>query len=62
MRSRAEHLAWCKERALQYLELPQPDSTSAVASMMNDLSQHEDFKDQHGAGTGHEDALSRITK
>ena len=34
---RAEHIAWCKERALAYL----PDEPEqALASMLSDLSKH----------------------
>ncbi len=38
MRTREEHIAWCKERALQYIKLN--DATSAVSSMLSDLSKH----------------------
>ena len=38
-RTRAEHLAWCKERALEYVEAG--DLRNAVASMGSDLSKHE---------------------
>lgn len=41
-KSRAEHLAWCKQRALEYVD--QGDLTSAVASMGSDLQKHEDFR------------------
>ncbi len=40
-RSREEHLAWCKQRALDYL--PQ-DPAQAVASMASDLRKHPDFR------------------
>jgi hypothetical protein len=36
--TRAEHLAWCKERALEYLS--KGDLASAVASMGSDLTKH----------------------
>lgn len=36
--SRAEHLAWCKERALEYAN--RGDRKNALASMMSDLSKH----------------------
>jgi hypothetical protein len=39
--SRAEHLTWCKARALEYLD--EGDLTNAVASMMSDLGKHPDF-------------------
>ena len=35
---RAEHLAWCKQRALEYLD--QGDLANAVASMGSDLNKH----------------------
>ncbi len=35
---RAEHLAWCKERALEYVD--RGDIQNAVASMLSDLSKH----------------------
>jgi hypothetical protein len=38
MRTREEHLAWCKQRALEYVETN--DLVSAVASMGSDLMQH----------------------
>ena len=38
MRTRAEHLAFCKERALEYLN--RGDVPNAVTSMMSDLNKH----------------------
>ena len=38
---RAEHLAWAKQRALEYLD--RGDLQQAVASMGMDLEQHPDF-------------------
>lgn len=35
--TRAEHLAWCKERALAYLP---DDIPGALASMLSDLRKH----------------------
>jgi hypothetical protein len=35
---RAEHLQWCKDRALEYVELG--DSHNAIASMLSDLNRH----------------------
>jgi hypothetical protein len=43
MRTRDEHLEWCKQRAREYLA--QGRCADAIASMMSDLSKHEDFKD-----------------
>jgi len=36
--TRAEHLAWAKQRALMYL----PDWQQAMASFVSDLNKHED--------------------
>lgn len=36
--TRDEHMAWCKKRALEYLDAG--DITNAVTSMMSDLSKH----------------------
>jgi hypothetical protein len=36
--SRAEHLAWCKQRALEYVD--RGDLTGALASMTSDLRKH----------------------
>ena len=38
MRSRAEHLAWCKQRALEYADLG--DVATAHASLASDMSKH----------------------
>lgn len=35
---RAEHLAWCKQRAHEYLDVG--DVANAIASMMSDLGKH----------------------
>lgn len=40
--TRDEHLAWCKKRALEYLD--RGDVNNAIASMGSDLMKHEDFK------------------
>jgi hypothetical protein len=40
MRTRTEHLAWCKQRALEYLD--KGDVSNAVASMMSDLQKHDE--------------------
>lgn len=37
--TRAEHLAWCKERALEYVP---SDLSSAVASMLSDMNKHSE--------------------
>jgi len=36
--NRAEHIQWCKKRALEYIEAG--DVTNAITSMMSDLSKH----------------------
>lgn len=41
-RSRDEHLAWAKQRALEYLT--KGDITNAIASMGSDLMKHEELK------------------
>ena len=38
--SREEHLAWCKRRALEYID--DGDLANAVASMASDLTKHPD--------------------
>lgn len=44
--SRAEHLAWCKRRALEYCDIG--DVNQAFASMCSDLGKH-DKTANHGA-------------
>lgn len=36
--SRAEHLAWCKKRALEYVDAG--DNNQAYASMVSDMRKH----------------------
>lgn len=36
--SRSEHLAWCKQRAIEYLDNGNP--SDAIRSMLSDLSKH----------------------
>ncbi len=38
--NRSEHLQWCKDRALEYLESGDPQS--AFASMVSDVMKHEE--------------------
>lgn len=45
--SREEHLAWCKQRAHEYLS--SGDVQNAVASMMSDLQKHPETV-QQGSG------------
>jgi|EndMetStandDraft_4_1072995.scaffolds.fasta_scaffold887729_2 hypothetical protein len=42
MMTRAEHLAWCKARALDYIA--SGDVQGAMLSVMSDLSKHDDTK------------------
>jgi hypothetical protein len=42
MRTREEHLAWAKARALEYLD--KGDLESAVASMGSDLGKHDETR------------------
>ena len=46
--TRAEHLAWCKKRALQYLDAG--DLNQAFTSMMSDLTKHPETE-HHSAIT-----------
>jgi hypothetical protein len=39
--TRAEHLSWAKDRALEYL----PDVPQAVASFISDLGKHDELRD-----------------
>lgn len=39
-RTREEHLAWCKARALEYLDAG--DVANAIASMMSDMTKHQE--------------------
>lgn len=40
--TRAEHLQWAKDRALQYVE--QRDHSAALASLVSDLGKHEELQ------------------
>ncbi len=44
--TRAEHLAWCKKRALEYVDAG--DNQQAFASMASDLGKHPETEG-HGA-------------
>lgn len=48
--TRAEHLAWAKERALDYVRVS--DSQQAFASMASDLSKHDELKDHSALQLG----------
>jgi hypothetical protein len=40
MTTRAEHMKWCKERALEYADAG--DAGNAIASLRSDLGKHPD--------------------
>ena len=44
--NRDEHLAWCKERALEYAD--RGDMANAIASMGSDLNKHPDTEGHTG--------------
>jgi hypothetical protein len=48
--TRAEHLAWCKQRALEYVD--QGDVNNALASMTSDLGKHEETAGHPGIELG----------
>lgn len=48
--TRSEHLQWCKDRAIEYLD--KGDQNSAVGSMMSDLAKHPDLEDHIGIQLG----------
>jgi hypothetical protein len=48
-RTGAEHLAWCKERALAYLP---DDPQQAFTSMASDLNKHEETRGHAGIEMG----------
>ena len=48
--TRAEHLAWCKQRALEYVDAG--DLQSALASMGSDLNKHPDTANHSGTQLG----------
>ncbi len=47
---RAEHLQWCKDRALEYIDAR--DVSQAVASMCSDLSKHPETANHAGIQLG----------
>lgn len=48
--TREEHLTWCKERAIEYVDAG--DLTNAVMSMCSDVGKHEETKDHPGVMLG----------
>lgn len=54
MTTRAEHLAWCKQRALAELEVPNEAEglKNALASMASDLTKHPETETHAAIGLG----------
>ena len=50
MITRSEHLAWCKQRALEYVD--RGDVSQAFASMTSDLRKHGETQDHAGIELG----------
>ena len=48
--SRSEHMQWCKNRALEYVD--SGDLINAWASMVSDLSKHEETQGHVGIELG----------
>ena len=48
--SRADHLAWCKTRALEYVDAG--DTQNAYASIASDLNKHPDTAGHTGVELG----------
>lgn len=48
--TRTEHLQWCKDRAIEYLD--KGDLDNAFGSMMSDLIKHEDLARHIGIQLG----------
>lgn len=48
--NRAEHLQWCKDRALEYVE--NNDTDQAFASMMSDIGKHDETTGHIGIQLG----------
>ena len=45
--TKEQHLAWCKKRALEYVD--RGDLQNAVASMMSDMQKHNETKFDSGS-------------
>jgi hypothetical protein len=50
METRGEHLAWCKQRALEYVDAG--DLKGAFASMGSDLNKHPETEGHIAVGLG----------
>ncbi len=48
--TRAEHLKWCKDRALEYVDLG--DTSQAYASMVSDMRKHTETENHIGIELG----------
>jgi hypothetical protein len=48
--TRAEHIAWCKQRALEYVE--RGELKNAVVSMLSDLRKHPETENHIGGEMG----------
>ena len=48
--TRAEHLKWCKDRALKYVDLG--DTSQAYASMVSDMRKHTETENHIGIELG----------
>lgn len=48
--NRAEHLQWCKDRALG--ELERSGTTDAIASMLSDMGKHDETADHKALELG----------
>lgn len=48
--TRAEHMAWCKQRALEYID--RGDVHQGIASMLSDLGKHPETQDHAGIRLG----------
>lgn len=48
--TRQEHLEWCKQRALEYIDMG--NSNDAWASMCSDLNKHEQTRGHSGIELG----------
>lgn len=48
--TRADHIAWCKRRALEYVE--RGDLVNAINSMISDLGKHSETEDHIGIRLG----------
>lgn len=54
--TRAEHLAWCKQRALEYAD--RGELTNAISSMTSDLAKHPDTAGHSGIELMHMEAMA----